>query len=254
VAKAQRAEDELVVGSFMGAPKGKSASYQPAVSSPMGKSYLQERLASEAAQPKASASDVDSKGKQTGTKENGTEGYGTFSSIFPSFSTSRFAESRRRKNVQLPPGVTRPEEWLKDSGELKIEAKVWLANERTFLKWQHISVLLGGLAVGLYTAARGNVVTMWMGVAYTVIAICAGIWGWSMHWQRRRMIEQRSSKDFDNIIGPMVVSIALMVALIVNFAFQYYSAIERLNRDNTANLTLSQATFENVASWKGELL
>jgi uncharacterized membrane protein YidH (DUF202 family) len=172
-------------------------------------------------------SDVEGVGKGKAREEDeedgGTSrqsGYGALSSVFPAFSLSRYGKSRRKRNVQLPPGVTKPGQLIKDSGPLQVEPKVWLANERTFLKWQHICILLGGLAVGLYTAAGEDYVAEFMGVAYIGIAIFAGLWGYYMHITRRNMIVQRSGKDFDNFIGPIIVSAALLVALILNFVFK----------------------------------
>jgi uncharacterized membrane protein YidH (DUF202 family) len=253
--RAKKAEDELVVGSFLGTSK-RSGSFKPAISSPLGKSYMQERLAAE--EPRSGRrSDVSGNSNRGNSKAAETEdednigddpnrqgGYGALSSVFPTFSLSRYAQSQRERNVQLPPGVVKPGQLIKDSGPLQVEPKVWLANERTFLKWQHICVLLGGLAVGLYTAAGEDFVAEFMGIAYIVIAVFAGLWGYCMHFIRRNMIVQRSGKDFDNMIGPMVVSFALMVALILNFIFKYRGAIERLNRDDNINSTLS---------WKVEL-
>jgi hypothetical protein len=34
------------------------------------------------------------------------------------------------------------------------------------------------------------------------------------------MIVARSGKDFDNLAGPMIVSSALMIALVLNFVFK----------------------------------
>ena len=222
VRKAKRAEDELVVGSFLSTSKP-TASYKAAVSSPLRKSYMQESLSTE--ERVGRRSDFPGKSKAQ-DREDGDDagessgGYGTLSSVFPSFSLSRYAQSRRDRKVQLPPGVTKPAQLIKDSGPLQVEPKVWLANERTFLKWQHISILLGGLAVGLYTAAGEDVVAEFMGIGYIAIAIFAGLWGYYMHYARRNMIVARSGKDFDNMVGPMVVSIALMIALILNFVFK----------------------------------
>lgn len=218
--KAKKAENELVVGSFLGT---KSPSYNKQISSPVGKSYMAERLATE--ERAGRRSDFTSNGKSTDNAADREEsepsgGYGTMSSIFPSFSLSRYAQARREKNVVLPEGVTKPTQLIKDSGPLQVEPKVWLANERTFLKWQHICILLGGLAVGLYTAAGEDIVAEFMGIAYIVIAVFAGAWGYYMHITRRNMIVARSGKDFDNMIGPMVVSFALMIALILNFVFK----------------------------------
>jgi uncharacterized membrane protein YidH (DUF202 family) len=215
--KAKKAEDELVVGSFLGT---KSSSYNKQVSSPLGKSLMGERLAAE--ERAGRRADFSSNGKPTNDNGagEGSGGYGTLSSIFPSFSQSRYAQNRREKSVVLPEGVSKPTQLIKDSGPLQVEPKVWLANERTFLKWQHICILLGGLAVGLYTAAGKDIVAYFMGIAYIAIAAFDGAWGYYMYLTRRNMIRARSGKDFDNMIGPMVVSFALMVALILNFVFK----------------------------------
>ncbi|PVH77831.1 vacuolar transporter chaperone-like protein [Cadophora sp. DSE1049] len=225
--KAKRRENEQVVGSLLGATPKASSSFKAAVSSPLGKSYMAERMAAEERAGKRSDFSGRSKSHNEdnigeGEDEEGepSSAYGTMSSIFPSFSLSRYAQSRRERNVILPPGVTKPKQLIKDSGPLQVEPKVWLANERTFLKWQHICVLLGVLAVSLYNTAGQNKIAEIFGFIYLAIAIFAGIWGTAMHRVRRNMIVERSGKDFDNMIGPMVVSFALMMSLILNFYFQ----------------------------------
>lgn len=217
--KARRAADEQVVGSFLG---NKLSSFQPSKSSPVSKSFLANRMAAETGTPQSSA--AAGRAPQP-TEENGDaaeepRGYGTISSVLPSFTGTRYSKAKRARETPLPEGVKEPEEWIKNAGPLKIEPKVWLANERTFLKWQHICVLLGSLALSLYTAAGENLLAEIMGIAYIAVAAFAGLWGWSMQKRRREMIIERSGKDFDNMIGPMVVSAALMAALILNFVFQ----------------------------------
>ncbi|RDW84620.1 hypothetical protein BP6252_02210 [Coleophoma cylindrospora] len=274
--KAQNAEDELVVGSLLGTSR-KSQGFKPAVSSPVGRSYMTERMATEDESANRRSS-TNGNGRTHEAEDEGEESshpnnYGTLSSVFPSFSLSRYAQSRRQRQVQLPPGVTKPGQLIKDSGPLQVEPKVWLANERTFLKWQHICILLGGLAVGLYTAAGENFIAELMGIAYIIIAIFAGLWGYYMHFTRRNMIVARSGKDFDNMIGPMVVSFALMVALILNFVFsvgstssatplelsliyfQYRSAMAKLGVSNIipTNSTLALSSASNPEAWKIDL-
>lgn len=226
--KARRAADEEVVGSLLG---NKVGSFVPSKSSPVSRSYLAERVAAENAAAGSSAAstavagraprDGTHDGQQEGsTRQPQTRGYGT---IMPSFSIlTRYArfQQRRESRAQLPEGVVEPEVWIKNEGPLKIEPKVWLANERTFMKWQHICVLLGGLAVALYTAAGESMLALIMGIVYLAIAAFAGLWGYGMHKQRREMIIERSGRDFDNMVGPMVVSCALAVSLVLNFVFQ----------------------------------
>lgn len=226
-ARAAKAADDLMVGSYLGSSRGKS--YKPAVSSPIGKSYLADRLEAESSKSRA-IFDAGPNGRRNPMQDepddelldgNGSKlGYGTLSSVFPSFSLSRYAQAQRQKKVKLPPGVTEPTELIKDSGPLHVEPKVWLANERTFLKWQHISILLGTLAISLYTASGNNTIGQFIGIAYTSVAVFAAAWGYFMHFTRRNMIVARSGKDFDNLIGPIIISVALVVALILNLVFQ----------------------------------
>ncbi|KAF2969853.1 hypothetical protein GQX73_g3694 [Xylaria multiplex] len=246
--RARQAEDAQAVDSLLGT-SAMRGSYKPAASSPVAKSYLSERAASEARTTRP----VDESGGRAGEADDENEdaesspprrNYGTLSSVLPSFSLSRYARSKRQRD-QLPAGVTKPEVWLKNAGPLQIEPKVWLANERTFLKWQHICVLLGTLALGLYTAAGENFVAESMGIAYIVIAILAGLWGNLMLHRRRAMIVERSGTDFDNMIGPLAISVALMVALILNFVFAYQNALSRFN---------SSAHNETETAFIGELL
>lgn len=221
--RAQRADDAQAVGSLIGHIP---SSYKVAQSSPVAKSYLADRMAAESSARMSQS--LQGGRKPSGVAEEEGEGsssqqqrgYGTLSSVMPSFSLSKYATAKRAQRAQLPEGVVEPREWIKNAGELKIEPKVWLANERTFLKWQHIAILQGGLALALYSSAGKNLLAEVMGIAYIAIAVFAGLWGYYMQRQRRTMIMERSGKDFDNMVGPIVISVALIVALILNFTFQ----------------------------------
>ncbi|CAG8939227.1 unnamed protein product [Penicillium salamii] len=133
-----------------------------------------------------------------------------------------------KESVSLPPGVRHPGYWIKDVGPVRVESKVYLANQRTFIKWLHISILLSSLSLGLYNAAgKHNQVAQALAVVYTFFAIFAAVWGWAMYERRARLIRQRSGKDLDNMFGPIVVCIGLAIALVLNFVFKYSSALEQ---------------------------
>ena len=161
---------------------------------------------------------------ETGNHAHGTERSktpGGLKNLFPAFSTSKYAQARRSRHAQLPPGVSKPEHWIKDQGPVKVEAKVWLANQRTFIKWQHVSVLLASLSLGLYNAAgEHNNVARALAVVYTVVALLTAGWGYGIYMWRTNLIQRRSGKDFDAVTGPVVVCVGLIVALILNFAFK----------------------------------
>lgn len=217
--KAKKAEDEMAVGSFLGSKS--VPSFKAAVGSPAGKAATDfgKRKSSKASVDDV-AEDEDSDDQADNTTKSTSRVFSGLLSLTP-FSNSKYARAHRHESVQLPPGVTEPGKLIKDMNPVKVEPKVWLANQRTFIKWQHISVLLASLSLGLYNAAGpANIVASSLAVVYTIIALFAGAWGWWVFIQRSRMIEQRSGKDFDYVAGPVIVCLGLFTALILNFAFK----------------------------------
>ena len=215
--KAKQAADEHAVGNFMGSKS--VPSFKAAVGSPMGQTAID--------LPQQSPSDAKPILEDTALQSEGHERLeaagGTLSGIlsFSPFSNSKYAQAHRRGAVSLPPGVEEPGRWIKDMNPVRVEPKVWLANQRTFVKWQHISVLLASLSLGLYNASgKTNDVARCLAVVYTMIAIFTGAWGWWMYIVRSRMIRERSGKNFDNVVGPVLVCVGLTIALCLNFAFK----------------------------------
>lgn len=243
----KRVEDELAVGSFlpssMMSPAAKARFGSPANANgkmperKRSKSYTMSTSAASKArvgqlEPTAEEHDSDEDGIQgDGIQVSHSSKKGGLLSILPAFSNSRYAQRHRKgaayRDAPLPPGVKDPGVWIKDQGPLKVEAKVWLANQRTFIKWLHVSVLLGTLSLALGNAAgKHNTVARALSLVYTFVAVFTGAWGLGIYLWRSRLITQRSGRDFDNMLGPFVVSLALCVALILNFVFKY-QAVQR---------------------------
>ncbi|KAL8719112.1 MAG: hypothetical protein Q9225_003847 [Loekoesia sp. 1 TL-2023] len=173
--KAKHAEEEQAVGSFMGSQAGHS--FTAAVGSPVAK----------ASDPRANttASRATDKADERSDHDEDEDAYQPVAawksqglqSFLPSFSRSKYGQSRQRDSIRLPPGVRDPGRLAKDNGPVQVEPKVWLANQRTFVKWQHISVLLATLSLSLYNAAgENNKVTQGLAVAYTLIAAAVAVW------------------------------------------------------------------------------
>lgn len=238
--KRKAAEDDLVVGSLFGARA--SPSFRPSITSPAGtpaasRSLAQSASAAAHSQPVTKAPIVGSHLSRISQQQENTarieeENYSSddegpsagkksgLASMFPSFSTSKYARKQRSK-IQLPPGIVDPGVWIKDQGALRVEPKVWLANQRTYIKWQHVSVLLASLSLGLYNAAgEGNDIARALAVVYTCVAAFTLAWGYGMYMYRNKLIRERSSKDFDAVLGPLVVCVGLAVALCLNFGFK----------------------------------
>ncbi|KAL9597776.1 MAG: hypothetical protein Q9179_004148 [Wetmoreana sp. 5 TL-2023] len=172
--KAKQAAEEQAVGSLIGSQTGQA--FTVAVGSPIAKS-LEARNSTQVGGKRdqtAGESDTDEEGdvaRSTGaTRSQG------FQSFLPSFPTSRYGPSRQKISMRLPPGVREPGRLIKDTGPVRVEPKVWLANQRTFVKWQHISVLLATLSLSLYNAAgEDNSVARSLAIAYTLIAALVAV-------------------------------------------------------------------------------
>jgi SPX domain protein involved in polyphosphate accumulation/uncharacterized membrane protein YidH (DUF202 family) len=223
--KLKQADDKAAIVSLLGTSK-LSASFQGATFSPVRQSYLKDRVIEE--ERAGRRSDFSGKSKSQETQNDAVAGqssggYGTLSSAFPSFSISRYGRSQRAKSVALPPGVIEPTQLIKDSGPLMVEPKVWLANERTYIKWLHIAAFMLVLGMSLlnsgFQKGAGSIPKI-MGCIYVGLALFTLAWGRHMQTTRQQMIRDRSGKDFDNMTGPLVVAAAMIVALILNFGLK----------------------------------
>ncbi|KAB8268944.1 VTC domain-containing protein [Aspergillus minisclerotigenes] len=237
---AKRAEDDMAVGSFLG--NRASPSVKPLVGSrisrlPDVESSTRPRPSPQVApssRPSASEG-VSHEVPESSEQEDRPVTLSRLAALFPTFSFSR-ASRVQQASVALPPGVREPGTWIKDSGPVKVESKVWLANQRTFIKWLHVSILLSSLSLGLYNAAgKTNDIARALAIVYTCFAIFSAAWGWYMYEKRSRLIRQRSGRDLDNTFGPIVVCIGLAVALVLNFAFKYSSTLEKLRQEQPSH-------------------
>ncbi|KAF2759447.1 putative vacuolar transporter chaperon Vtc1 [Pseudovirgaria hyperparasitica] len=100
----------------------------------------------------------------------------------------------------------------------RVEPKVFFANERTFLSWLNFTVILGGLAVGLLNF--GDKTGRISAGIFTIIAMAAMLYAlYQFHW-RAKSIRQRGQAGFDDKLGPTLLSLALLGAVIVNFVLR----------------------------------
>ncbi|EPS27451.1 hypothetical protein PDE_02394 [Penicillium oxalicum 114-2] len=264
---AKRAEDDMAVGSFMG---GAGSPAGPLSASPFGRwgesgsrSALRRpssvsitkkppprRISTVAPQTHREPATITSATEEEEEEEQPEEPSSRFTAIMKSLGVNS-KNWTGREVVSLPPGVRHPGFWIKDQGPIRVESKVWLANQRTFIKWLHVSILLSSLSLGLYNAAgKHNRVAIALAYVYTFFAIFSAAWGWYMYEKRARLIRQRSGKDLDNMLGPIVVCVGLAVALVLNFVFKYKSALNHSGQGHLPDQFNATATSAiDSASW-----
>jgi uncharacterized membrane protein YidH (DUF202 family) len=100
----------------------------------------------------------------------------------------------------------------------RVEPKVFFANERTFLSWLNFTVILGGLAIGLLNF--GDKVGQISAGLFTLVSMAAMVYALiTFHW-RAKSIRQRGQGGFDDRLGPTLLALALLAAVIVNFVLR----------------------------------
>ncbi|KAG8905266.1 vacuolar transporter chaperone [Tulasnella sp. 403] len=102
---------------------------------------------------------------------------------------------------------------------VRVEPKVFFANERTFLSWLHFTVVLGGLAVGLLNF--GDKVGKISAAMFSAVAIGIMIYALYIYHWRAAAIRKRGSGPYDDRLGPTLLCIALLVAIVVNFILRF---------------------------------
>ncbi|KAF2746792.1 SPX-domain-containing protein [Sporormia fimetaria CBS 119925] len=230
--KRKAAEDEFAVGSLFGSKTTpKSKSYERPIVSPYGSPEMARELARRDTATSALSRSAMQEEAREGNEEPDSDSdtpaqpHQRLLSLLPSSfpQTSKYARRKQSKtpNAPLPSHLRAPGTWIKDQGPLRVEAKVWLANQRTYIKWQHVSVLLASLSLGLFNAAgETNTVARVLAGVYTVFALFALAWGYGVYVWRRNMITKRSGAEFDAPLGPLLVCGGLCVALALNFGFK----------------------------------
>lgn len=145
------------------------------------------------------------------------------------------------EEIDLPIGVAKPESYIKNAGPLKIEPKVWLANERTFNRWLHVTTLLSTLTFIIYSStgrANSTELATYLAYVYFALTLFSGVWGYFIFMRRRHIIMERSSKHLDSVFGPLLIALGLMFGLIVNFVYGFRAvAAQQSNGFTTLGLT-----------------
>ncbi|KAJ3285092.1 hypothetical protein HDU79_007608 [Rhizoclosmatium sp. JEL0117] len=122
--------------------------------------------------------------------------------------------------TQLP-NQNQPVPIKKVMAPLRIEPKVYFANERTFLSWLHFCIVLGGLALGLLNF--GDRVGQISGLVFTLVAMVFMVYSVSMFQKRADMIRRRDPGPYDDTSAPVVLCVVLFVAIGLNFYLKFTS-------------------------------
>ncbi|CAB9510894.1 Vacuolar transporter chaperone 4 [Seminavis robusta] len=113
----------------------------------------------------------------------------------------------------------------------KIEPKVFLANERTYLHWLHHGVILSTIASGILAFSEDSGETWGEVYALILLVVSLGFCVYALHvylW-RTAQIRSRIPGRWDDPIGPMALGAILAVILTVNFGTKLWEISQLQN-------------------------
>jgi len=143
---------------------------------------------------------------------------GKISNLFHDSEANQVAPKQVREPVILPPGVKVP---AKIVTPLRVEPKVYFANERTYFSWMSFATLLGSFSIALFNA--GDSVGRISGVVYTLVSLSTFLYGMGLYYRRRELINARAAGPYDDMSGPTAICMALLFAVGLN-AYLKFSA------------------------------
>lgn len=125
------------------------------------------------------------------------------------------------ENDELSPNNV---ELVEDHGKkiampIRIEPKVFMANERTFLKWVQFAIFLGG--VGTAILGLGDQVSALCGSMLMIVSIMFIFYAFYIFKWRNEKIRIRFPGPYDDLVGPTVLVFVFLTAMLLAIIFKY---------------------------------
>ncbi|GAA5995708.1 Vtc4p [Rhodotorula paludigena] len=104
---------------------------------------------------------------------------------------------------------------------VRVEPKVFYANERTTLAWIEFSVIISAIGIGILSFSDPHDdIALAASAVFTAIALLAIIYTAGMYWWRVTAIRNRQAVNYHDYVGPTALCGAILVAVVVNFALR----------------------------------
>lgn len=102
---------------------------------------------------------------------------------------------------------------------VRVEPKVFFANERTFLSWIQFAIFLGG--IGTAMIGLGNVHAYLCGVMFIGVAAVFSFYALYLFHYRAMRIRVKDPGPYSGIKGPAILSAIFIIAMVLSFIFKF---------------------------------
>lgn len=107
---------------------------------------------------------------------------------------------------------------------VRVEPKVFFANERTFLKWVQFSIFLGGIGTALL--GLGDSDAAWCGTLLMTVAILFIFYALYIYKWRMEKIRIRYPGPYDDLVGPSILVAVFLTSIFLSIVFRFPSIIQ----------------------------
>eukprot|EP01031_Cornospumella_fuschlensis_P026691 gene26691-32252_t len=105
---------------------------------------------------------------------------------------------------------------------VKIEPKVFFANERTFLSWLQMAVTLATISIAILAFADHNPLSQVYGLLLMPVSIAFCAYALYVFIQRAGMIRRKDPGPYEAKLGPIALAGLLAVSIFFNLAVKLY--------------------------------
>jgi uncharacterized membrane protein YidH (DUF202 family) len=101
---------------------------------------------------------------------------------------------------------------------VRVEPKVFFANERTFLSWLHFSIFIGGVGTAMMGLGDGK--AFYSGVIFISVSCLFAFYALYLYFWRANKIRERDPGPYDDLYGPAVLVSVFLVAMCLSILFK----------------------------------
>jgi len=105
---------------------------------------------------------------------------------------------------------------------VKIEPKVYFANERTFLAWMEMAVTLATISTAIIAFADANEWSQIYGLIMLPVSIFFCVYALYVYMHRAAMIRRKDPGPYEEKTGPIILATLLGVTIVANFVIKIF--------------------------------
>ncbi|KAM0673198.1 hypothetical protein GVAV_003363 [Gurleya vavrai] len=102
---------------------------------------------------------------------------------------------------------------------VRVEPKVFFANERTFLSWLHFSIFIGG--IGTAMMGLGDKKAVWSGIVFIFVSVLFALYALYLYFWRAGKIRTRDPGPYDDLYGPALLVAVFLCAMLLSIFFKF---------------------------------